>query len=194
MTTPRWMDPSQTPSAPTAPSTPASPAAVAPSTQPPGQVTVAPGSAAPATPLPAESVKALQAALASEHAAIWCYGLVAAADKGDVKLINQMRSAHLIRRDAASQRLAEGQGQAEPPAAAYTLAAPPTNVGTARALAIQIESDCAAAWYALAGNTDDEQLRRVAGAALSDTAVRITQWKKISGINPITVPFPGQPG
>lgn len=137
------------------------------------------------------SAAALQLALGAENAAIWAYSLVAVHDQGDSDTINKMISQHLVRRDAAETRLADGGVTPTPPAPAYATPAA-TDVKSARALAISIENDCAAGWLSVVAGTDNTDLRGFATSALTEAAVRLVQWKQLAKISPATTPFPGQ--
>jgi len=134
----------------------------------------------------------MQNALAAEQAAVWAYGLVAAYAREDAAMIDENRSGHLLRRDATAARLVASGAEAPPPAPAYQVSVNVVDVPTARQLAQDIESDAAAAWRVVIGSTDDPELRGFALTGLSDAAVRLAMWKRVAGINPTTVPFPGQ--
>lgn len=153
------------------------------------------GSTAAAGKLAKDEGSTLQLALRSENAAIWAYALVAAndTDPNDVELIAQMRAGHLVRRDAAAGRLADGGVSPAPPAPAYATPAA-TDLASARKLAIAIETDCAAAWQSVVASSDNGPLRAFAAGGLSDAAVRLAQWKQRAKVNPLTVPFPGTSG
>lgn len=156
----------------------------------------APAATAPSTTtapvkLDANSGAALQLALRAENAAVWAYSLVAANDQGDSHTITQMISQHLVRRDAAETRLADGGVTPTPPAAAYRTPAA-TDLKSAQALAISIENDCAAGWLSVVAATDIADLRGFAASALAEAAVRLVQWKQLAKISPVTTPFPGQ--
>ncbi len=76
---------------------------------------------------------------------------------------------------------------------------PVADAKAARALAVRLETECAAAWrflYATAAVATDgpagtEQLRAQAQAALTASAVRATRWRVAAGTSPATVAFPG---
>ena len=161
--------------------TPASPSPVsaAPTTPPPG-------------PLAPDALAALQSALATEQAAVWAYGLVAAYARDQSAMIADARSGHLLRRDATTARLVQGGATPPEPAAAYQVSVAVTDAPSALALAQDIETDAAAAWRVVIGSTDDAELRGFALLGLSDAAVRLAIWKQVAGATPTTVPFPGQ--
>ena len=69
---------------------------------------------------------------------------------------------------------------------------PVKDAAGARALATVLENDCAAAWNAVVGTTDLSDLRGIALAGLSDSAVWLTDLKLTGKITPPTVPFPGR--
>lgn len=161
--------------------------------QAPPEVSVGPQTIGAAQPIPLDktATTAVQTALRAENAAIWAYALVAAADPKDVELIGSIVAAHRVRRDATAGMLVAAKQQAPPPAAAYRV---PTvgNEAQARQLAIQIESDCCAAWRNVVGSTDNAELRRLAAQVLAESADRLVRWRQVAKANPVTVPFPGE--
>jgi hypothetical protein len=157
-----------------------------------GQSVSAAPTTAPPGPLGPDAVTALQAALAAEQAAVWAYGLVAAYARDQGEMIAQVRSGHLLRRDATTARLIQGGAAAPEPAAAYQVSVPVTDSASALALAQDIETDAAAAWRVVIGSTDDAELRGFALSGLSEAAVRLAMWKQTVGAQPSTVAFPGQ--
>lgn len=157
--------------------------------QPSGSQEPAGTSAAPVS-WKKDEADALQLALRSENAAIWAYALVTANDKDDSDAIVGLRAGHLVRRDAAAELLTRGGVAPAAPAPAYSTPGV-TDLASARSLAIAIETDCAAAWRSVVANTDNTDLRMFAATALSDSAVRLAQWKQRAKASPFTVPFPG---
>lgn len=155
--------------------------------RPSGSQAPTPATAAPVS-WKKDEADALQLALRSENAAIWAYALVAANDKDDA--VVDLRTGHLVRRDAAAELLTRGGASPAAPAPAYSTPAV-TDLASARALASAIETDCAAAWRSVVANTDNTDLRTFAATGLSDAAVRLAQWKKRAKASPLTVPFPG---
>lgn len=172
-------------------------AAAAPSSAAAGDSTTeaAPSSQAQTLgPMDKDTIAALQAALAAEHAALWAYGLVAAYDAADRSTISAMLDAHQVVRDSAADMVVRGGGTPVGPQAAYTPPKPVTDPVSARALALIIEQDCAAAWRTVIGSTDDPVLRGLALNILTDTAGRMVTWNKLAKAKKITTAFPGQPG
>jgi hypothetical protein len=139
------------------------------------------------------AAEALAAALSAEHAAIFGYGVVGAhLDPATQKEARDSETAHRNRRDDLLLRLSAASATAPPAAAAYTLPFPVTDKDTAIKLAVNLEEGTARAWRAAVGaGTGDE--RKLALEALTDCAVRATQWKKTAGLSPVVVPFPGAP-
>lgn len=162
------------------------------------------------------------AALAAEYAAIYAYGpigvrLTAAAERSAARAAE---AAHRDRRDALILRLAELAAPATPAPAGYALPFPVTDRASALKLAVHIEDRVAAAWRAVlpaapagpapagpapagaapsstaaAGNGPAEAAggdRVTAMNALTDAAVQATRWRRLAGVNPITVVFPGR--
>lgn len=172
-----------------APASPASGATGSPSSSP----ISTPVSAPPPGPLGPDAQTAMQAALVAEQAAVWAYALVAAHARNQSAMIAEARSGHLLRRDATAARLTAAGVSAPEPAAAYQVAIDVQDENTAWQLAQDIESDVAAAWRVVIGSSDDAEVRGFALTGLSEAAVRLAMWKQIAGINPPTIPFPGQP-
>ncbi len=142
------------------------------------------------------ALTAVRAALATEQAAVWAYGLISAflpasgGPAGDP--IASGIDEHRARRDATEQ-LVRAAGAAPPPAApAYQPPQPVTDASSALALAVVAESDCAAAWHAVLEHTDDAGLRGVALDALTDATVRGARWRRSAGTPPLVPIFPGQ--
>jgi len=157
--------------------------------------------AAPApTPTPAPSLDddlqgAVLAALGTEHAAIWVYGLVSAflpaANAADVTAASL---AHRERRDAVVALLGRAGVGAPPAAAAYRPPTPVTDGASAAGLAIVAEDDVAAAWRAVAERTsaaEDGELRRLALEAVVAAATTSVAWRRLAGRTPLVPAFPG---
>lgn len=163
----------------------------------------APGSAGttapPAPPTPStgplgkDTLAALQAVMAAEHTALWAYGLVAAYDPAVSDTVATMISSHQDVRDTAANLIVQGGATPVGPAPAYTTPEPVTDVKSALALAVTIESDCAQAWRSVIGHTDDPTLRGTALSGLTDCAMRMMTWRQTAKDKVVTVPFPGAP-
>lgn len=181
---------------PETPSVPVPDSVTGTSSTPPGSrsapIEPAPTSTSPTIKLPADSAKALQAALAAEQVAVWAYDLVAAYDTADAGVIGAIREGHLGRREATASLLVTGGSKAPPPAPSYSIPQPVTDAASARALSATVEADCAGAWRGVIGSTDNSALRDTALAGLSDSAVWLTQLKMAAETMPATLPFPGQ--
>lgn len=137
-----------------------------------------------------------EAALAAEHAAIFGYGALGAHLDPSGPAATQARSAeavHRQRRDALVTQLATGgatPAQADP---VYALPFPVTDQASALRLAVRLEEGTGAIWRAVLPQTTGEE-RRLALNALVDTAVRATIWRRLAGVSPSTVVYPGQTG
>ncbi|MFD6395663.1 ferritin-like domain-containing protein [Nocardia sp. NPDC060249] len=140
-----------------------------------------------------EQRTALQSALDAEYAAVYAYGLIAAYANADrSRLVAEFSAAHRARRDSTVELL-EAEGTApDAPRAAYTPPAPVDDPIPAAHLAVSVESDCAAAWYTVVENANDEAVRAIATEALTEAAVRRARWQTILGSVPVTVAFPGR--
>lgn len=133
-------------------------------------------------------------ALAAEEAAIYAYGLIGANLAGDTDR-DQARSAeavHRARRDLLVSRLDQLAASTAPAPAGYDLPFPVTDRDSALRLAIHVEDGVAQAWRAALPVTTGAD-RSASLAALTDAAVRATRWRRLAGVTPLTMPFPGRP-
>jgi hypothetical protein len=144
--------------------------------------------------LPEETVDALQRALASEHAAIWAYGLVSAflPAASDAALAKGSQ-AHTVRRDAVTATLKNAGATPKSAEPGYATPQPLTNAASAFALLVAAETDVVAAWRSVLEHTSDSGVRKTALDALTDGAVRAMSWRQAGGQTPATPPLPGQP-
>lgn len=139
----------------------------------------------------------LAAALSAEEAAIYAYGLVGVnlTDDGGRDEARSAEAAHRSRRDVLVSRLAQLRASAAPVPAGYDLPFPVTDRAGALKLAIHVEDGVAAAWRAvLSATREQDRDRDNALAALTDSAVRATRWRRLAEVTPVTVPFPGRAG
>lgn len=149
----------------------------------------------PNRPEDAESA-ALFDAVATEHAAIYGYGLVSAhVMPEDNELVSEAVAQHRDRREAAISILKERSITAPLPAAGYQLPFPVTGPIGAGKLAVRMESDCAVAWRAVleqaSGKDTAEQDRAFALTALTQSALMAARWRQQLGAWPVTEAFPG---
>ncbi|WP_280299089.1 DUF4439 domain-containing protein [Nocardia neocaledoniensis] len=140
-----------------------------------------------------EQRQALQAALDREYAAVYSYGVVAAYANADrARLVAEFSAAHRARRDATVELLEASGSAPAAPAAAYNPPFPVDDPIPAAHLAVAVESDCAAAWYAVVEQASDETVRAAATEALTEAAVRRARWQAILGATPVSTAFPGR--
>ncbi|MEO7126689.1 MAG: ferritin-like domain-containing protein [Nakamurella sp.] len=142
-------------------------------------------------PLGSVAIEAMQTALAAEHGALWAYGLVAAYDPAAATTVTTMVTSHQSIRDTAANLIVQGGATPVGPQPAYTSPKPVTDKASALILALTIESDCADAWRAVIGSTEDSTLRGTALSALTDSAMRMVTWRQAAGNPVLTIPFPG---
>jgi hypothetical protein len=133
-------------------------------------------------------------AVATEHAAIYGYGVVSAhvlPDNND--LVSQSVAEHRDRREAALKILAERSAKAPLPASGYQLPMVVGSQKTAAKLAARMETDCAVAWRAVLEQADADAAsdREFGAKALSQCAVLAARWRKVLGAWPVTEAFPG---
>jgi hypothetical protein len=134
----------------------------------------------------------LSAALAAEEAAIYAYGPIGVrlAD-GAREDARAAEAAHRNRRDRLVSRLDEQSAAPAPAPAGYALPFPVTDRASALKLAIQVEDAVAAIWRAALPATEGAD-RQTSLTALTDAAVRGTRWRRLAGVTPLTVAFPGR--
>ncbi|WP_084477388.1 ferritin-like domain-containing protein [Actinokineospora enzanensis] len=156
---------------------------------------VQPSSVPPSrTPLPEDTLAAVQAALGAEHAAVWVYGLVSAyLPKEFDTPIDAGAAAHRSRRDTTGRLLGAAGAVAKPAEPAYVPPKPVTDQASAMELVVTAEQDATIAWRSVLDHSDDQEVRRNAVTALKDAATRAVQWRKLAGLTPLTPPMPGQP-
>jgi hypothetical protein len=136
--------------------------------------------------------EALAAALAAEYAAIFAYGPIGVRlTERSRALARDAEAQHRDRRDALVMALSAGGGALPAAAPAYALPFAVTDKASALRLAIEVEERTAAAWRVALPTTTGDQ-RAQALAALTDAAVRATQWRRSAGVSPATVAFPGR--
>ena len=137
-------------------------------------------------------IEQLTAALAAEEAAIYAYGPIGVRLTGTGRdEARAAEAAHRNRRDALVSRLHEQSAPPAPVSAGYALPFPVTDRGSALKLATVVEDAVAATWRAALPVTQGAD-RQTALAALTDAAVRATRWRRLAGVSPVTVPFPGK--
>jgi hypothetical protein len=142
---------------------------------------------------------AWQAALAAEQRAAFGYGLLGAHLHGSpqLPLAISCSDEHEALRDATEQAIAAAGLAPAAPAADYPDLYPVRTAAQSGALAVRLEDDCASAWrylYAVAASTAGtraDTLRATAQSALTASAVRATQWRKVTDPSAATVAFPG---
>lgn len=173
--------------------------ATAAGSSPSGGTATLHGASAPNTPggasagtLATDTASALQNALSSENAALWLYGTTSAFVSGGVEpeIVAAMNAVQNLR-DATAARLTAGQVTPAPAQPAYLVPTPVTDGSSALTALAIAESDATVAWRSVLEHTDDGDLRRAALAALVDSAVRQTRWRRLSGQSPASVAMPG---
>jgi Domain of unknown function (DUF4439) len=135
---------------------------------------------------------ALCAALTTEHAVIYGYGIVSAHSPPDVNsLVSYALNQHRERRDQVIAMLAGRSVSAPVAAAGYQLPMPVNNATDAARLAVRMENDTEVAWRAVIEQAQTEQDRRFGVTALSQSAVLAARWNQVLNVWPITTAFPG---
>jgi len=147
----------------------------------------------PTGTLEPEAVEAMQRALATEHAAVWVYGLVSAFLPGAFTAgVGEGADEHRDRRDVCERALAASRVEPVPAEAAYVPPHPVTDKASAATIVAAAEADATEAWRGVLERTDDATLRTVALGALIGSAARGTAWRAEAGLNPAAVALPGR--
>jgi hypothetical protein len=135
----------------------------------------------------AQTITAMQAALAAEQAASYAYGVVGAHLTGSkFKVATADCLVHERARDSLTRMISALGAQPRPAAVAYRLPIPVTTAAQAMSLATILEREVAAAYVGLVA-VPDRTLRAFAAARMQDAVVRAVHW---SGNSPA---FPGLP-
>ena len=135
---------------------------------------------------------ALSAALTTEHAVIYGYGIVSAHCQPDVNnLVSFALNEHRQRRDQVIAFLAGRSVNAPVAAAGYQLPMPVNNPTDATRLAVRMEQDTEVAWRAVIEQAQAPADRKYGVTALTQSAVLAARWKQVLGDWPITTAFPG---
>lgn len=130
-------------------------------------------------------LRALQAALAAEHAAVYGYGVVGGRiGKERGPQARAAYDAHRARRDALVREVREAGGTPVAAAAGYALPFPVPDTAAAVRLAAELENRLAGVYADLVRDSGGERRRSAAGA-LREAAVRSARWSGGS------VAFPG---
>jgi hypothetical protein len=137
---------------------------------------------------------ALQDVLAAEHVAVWGYGIVGAALRGEARSgAVAAEAAHRDLRDRIAELL-DSRHQAPVPAkAGYALPFPVLSAHDAAALAVRLEDGVARAWVQLLDRAAQKSSRTLAVDSLSATELRAVSWRVAAGQQPVTSAFPGLP-
>lgn len=135
---------------------------------------------------------ALCAALDTEYAVIYGYGIVSAHCNPAVNdLVSSALSRHRERRDQVIQMLMARSVTPPVAAAGYQLPMAVNTQVEAAQLAARMENDTAVAWRAVLEQGQSPQDRQFAVTALNQSAVLAARWNRVVGVWPITTAFPG---
>ncbi|MGH3099014.1 MAG: ferritin-like domain-containing protein [Streptosporangiales bacterium] len=129
-------------------------------------------------------VKALQAALAREHAAIYGYGVAGAhLDDTERDAVTRDLAEHKAARDRLERRIREHDATPVTAKPAYALPFTVTGGASATKLLVRIESGVAGAYLGLVSAATDD-LRRDAAREVRDCAIRQAAWGGTIGALP----------
>ncbi|KXP12622.1 ferritin-like domain-containing protein [Tsukamurella pseudospumae] len=136
--------------------------------------------------------EAVAAALTSEHAAVYLYGVVEAFAAPTRRAeIATYAAEHRAQRDALARVLSAAGVEVPVAAAAYNPPEPVTDPVSAAKVAAAAEDDSAAAHRGVLTHGDGDGVRHLGVTGLGGAAVRGARWRAALGVAPVTAPFPG---
>ncbi|MGI8720865.1 MAG: ferritin-like domain-containing protein [Geodermatophilaceae bacterium] len=137
-------------------------------------------------------IEGLQAALRSEHVAIWGYGIVGASVGLESRqAVRDVDAAHRSRRDELADLIRLRGADPERAEASYELPSPVADPPSALTLAASLEAGVATGYAFAVSRSESQRAKAFALAALTDAALRLTDWHQLSGVAPVTPEFPG---
>lgn len=123
------------------------------------------------------ALRALQAALAAEHAAVYGYGVVGGRIEGARHTeAQEAYDAHRAHRDTLTRAIRDLGGTPVAAAAGYALPFPVPDPGAAVRLAAELEERVAGVYADVVRAVTGER-RRAAAGALREAAVRAVRWR-----------------
>src|SRR3954471_12939374 len=138
--------------------------------------------------------KALGAALAAEHAAIWGYGVVGAALAAAAQAsAASSEAAHRDVRDQVAALLDSRHAEVVAAQGAYALPFPVLSAVDAASLAVVLENGVAAAWVRVLDQASERDTRELAVGVLGAAEVRAVSWRTAAVQTPVTSALPGLP-
>lgn len=136
------------------------------------------------------SVPLLEVLLEAEHAVVYGYGALGARLAEEPRRLALLAyDSHRARRDQLTALLRGAGADPEPSEPAYDVEV--ASPDQALALAVRLEQELAVRWRDLVAGTDEQPLRSLAVAGLTECAVRAAQWRREAGTAPLTTAFPG---
>jgi hypothetical protein len=145
-------------------------------------------------PLSKATQDALQGALAAEHAALWCYSLIAAFLPADhLAQASDDSEAHVTLRTAVEKTLTDAGIPPVSAQPAYSTPQPVVDGPSAAALAVVAETDALTAWRSVVERSASRGVRRFALDVLSAGTLRCARWRVVVNSPPAILPFPGRP-
>lgn len=140
-------------------------------------------------------VTSLQRALASEHVAVYGYGVLGPRLAAPLQpAAQQQDDAHRQLRDRLRDQIRARGATPVASASAYQLPVEVTDPASALRLAVTLEADCAARYAALVGAAGSAGLRRLAVGWLAEVAVAADRWRRAETPPAPGVPLPGLSG
>ncbi len=140
----------------------------------------------------AAEIEGLQAALRSEHVAIWGYGIVGAAIALETRqAVRDIDAAHRAGRDELADLIRLRGTEPETAEANYDLPFPVADSVSALRLAALLEAGVAMGYAFAVSRSHTQRAKGFALAALTDAALRQTGWHQLSGTTPVSPAFPG---
>lgn len=137
-------------------------------------------------------IEGLQAALRSEHSAIWGYGVVGASVTLEMRAgVRDVDAAHRSARDDLADLVRARGADPDPGEASYELPFPVADPGSGLRLAAVLEAGVAQGYAFAISQAATQPVKAFALTGLIDAALRQTYWQQLSGTTPASPQFPG---
>ncbi|MEP9413609.1 ferritin-like domain-containing protein [Gordonia sp. VNQ95] len=139
------------------------------------------------------SVDAMSAAVETQNAAIFTYGVATAfISSARRPMLEEFIAEHRTERDRLTAAITAAGGTAPEAAAGYTLPITVNDPVSAARVVLDSEIDCTVAYRALLEQADGAPARTLGVDGLTSSALRAARWRVALGERPATVAFPGR--
>ncbi|GAB07101.1 DUF4439 domain-containing protein [Gordonia amarae] len=139
-----------------------------------------------------ETTDALKVVVASEHAALFTYGVITAFTTSTRrKTVDEFTAAHRAARDTAAEAMRSAGATPPDQEPGYVLPVKVTDPVSAAKVALAAETDSAVAYRSLLEKAGSPAVRQIGLDGLTACASRAAQWRAALKQSPYTVALPG---